>query len=732
MDTKTTTDFRNKVSLLIHTGRLHEAFGRMRSFAEQAGAFDMTERIRRLEDDYASMLKYFALSAADPSRDRIYDELVAQMRLITDSMMRTQLMRENPTLYYNTARSLSVRNGLTLASLLEACRAEERRLDMDFDSITDPRRRQRAEALAADVFNYLWTVFPLSQADADALTDAFSGRAGIDAGAQALMVSGLTLGLMEFYDARRMELLLTVYTLDTVDDDTRLRALVGFMLAMFRYRRRPLPASVGVILDAAKELPGWAADFKLAVIELIRTRDTERVSKRLNEDIFPSIMKIAPGLQEKIGSGDLSMDELANGENPDWEDMLRRDGVLDKIKEISELQAEGSDIFMGAFSRLKQFRFFSDISNWFLPFSARHSDVAEVDGLEGQLGSLLEAMPVLCDSDKYSVILSISQMPEAQRKMARETFDMQTQQAREAMSEIEKASPETLRKNIVNKYVQNLYRFYTLFRRKNEFFNPFAHTVNLMDIDVLAEGFNDEETLTLVAEFCFKLKLWDEAARMFDRLDHVSMPDAGRSQKLGFCHESAGRYDEAISHYEEAELLDGGNSAWTLRRLAATLRRNGNPARAVGYYKRLEELLPDDYQVALNHGYALTESEDFAGAEQLFHKALYLRPDSVYALRGMAWTQFVNRHYAEAEATYAKIFRQVASRQDCVNAGYVALALGKTADALQQFSNALAIASEQPDSLDGWFAADARWLQRAGISQRDLTLVTEAIRYANK
>ena len=32
------------------------------------------------------------------------------------------------------------------------------------------------------------------------------------------------------------------------------------------------------------------------------------------------------------------------------------------------LQVEGSDVLMSAFSQLKDFDFFKDVTNWFLPF----------------------------------------------------------------------------------------------------------------------------------------------------------------------------------------------------------------------------------------------------------------------------------------------------------------------------------------------------------------------------
>ena len=56
-------------------------------------------------------------------------------------------------------------------------------------------------------------------------------------------------------------------------------------------------------------------------MELVRTRDTERISNKLKSEVFPAMMKLRPGL-EKLG--DLSKEtELTEPENnPEWEELL--------------------------------------------------------------------------------------------------------------------------------------------------------------------------------------------------------------------------------------------------------------------------------------------------------------------------------------------------------------------------------------------------------------------------
>lgn len=719
-------DFGRRTAKQIHDGKLRDAFAAMRTFSENSMNWETTSRINQLEQNYRYMLDYFARGVDDPGRRGVYDGIVTEARSICDSLVRQALMAETPTLYYNVARTMSVRRDETIASLIAAYRAEERRLNEDYASVTDLGRRRRAEQLMRDIFARVWVTYPLSADDAAALRDFINDK-DVRQAAAALAVSALTMGMMEYYDIRRMELLLGAYV-NAPDTEVSLRAFTGALMAMFRYRNRPVPPRVTAALDAAKESPCWLDDFKTVAIEFLRARDTERINRKMQDEVYPTLMKLGPGLQNKIGTGDLDLESLADGENPDWDEMLNRDGLGDRLREMSEIQAEGGDVFMATFSHLKQFPFFNDIANWFLPFDAEQTEVVEVDGLDGAIGVILHQLPFLCDNDKYSVVLSMGTIPKEQKEAGMASLRMQQAQSEDMMTEVEKADSATLRRNSLNKYLQDLYRFYNLFRRKGEFFNPFDHMVNLLEIDAIGSDFNDTDTLTVVAEFCFKHKFYAEAARFFARIDALEMPDARRSQKRGYCHECLGNNEEAISAYEEAELLDGG-SRWTLRRLAAMMRRTGRADRAVDYYQRLSEIMPDDFDVTLNLAYALTDADRMADAETQFHKAVYYRPDSLNARRGLGWVQFVNGKADNAAATFDEVLAGEPGAEDYLNAGHVARARGDMSAAIKFYRQSVQSADKTADDLAKSLENDRRWLERAGVDTSTDGLIVEIIKY---
>ena len=727
-------NFKNRMGLKIREGALSEAFAAMRAFSEGGMTWEITSGIDRLEDNYRNMLRYVASGAEDPGREAIYAGIVNDALGIVDVLTRRAFMAENPALYYNTARTIGTRQNESVRSLVDAYRVELRRLDNDFESIADPQRTRGAENLLRDIFNRLWVTHPLSADDIAAARELADDSAVVPfpAHARAVAVSAMTLGLLEFYDPRRLEFLLATY-MSATDAEVGMRAFVGALAAMYRFKARPVPPNVANVLAAAKESPMWNKDFATAAIEFMRACETDRISDKMNKEVFPSLMKIDPEIRAKLQAGDFDLESLADGFNPEWakiEEKIAGSDMARSLRELSEIQAEGGDVFMGSFSHMKQFPFFSDIVNWFMPFVDTHSAVASADSFDGAMGSLLSRMPILCDSDKYSVALSFSAIPQAQREAAMQAIKMQSEQMRDMLSEVEKASDMAVRRNIVNKYIQNLYRFYKLFRRKGEFFNIFGGAPSMLEVDALAAGFNDEELLAAVADFYFRHKFWHEAAVAFGRLDAVSMPEARRSQQWGYALECEGDTLGAISRYEEAELLDGG-SQWTLRRLAGALRREGRAERAAGYYRRLADMLPDDPNVALNYGYALTEAGQHDKAEAQFHKAAYLMPDSLKPLRGLAWTQFLNRKYDQAVQTYEKIIGRGAIAEDYLNAGHVSWASGNLREAMNFYRLSAAYEGRGVAALEADLNADRHILADAGIDTSGLKLIVEALMYSD-
>ena len=301
-----------------------------------------------------------------------------------------------------------------------------------------------------------------------------------------------------------------------------------------------------------------------------------------------------------------------------------------------------------------------------MPFDSEHSAVSEFGGEGSPIAAMIAVAPCVCDSDKYSMALSLSMMPESQRSMMMTQLKNQQSEISEMLASVDRGNRPVSRKDEINNYVHSLYRFYHLFRRKGDFYNPFSHVANPVDIAALADGFNNEESLLSLGEFYFKIGLYDYARRIFMQIDDLSAPEAPRYQKLGFCCEKLGDLEAAASYYEQADLLDGSN-LWNLKHLASVYRRLGQYASAISVTERLAKLQPEDLNIAVNLGRLYILAEEYSKAVNQLHKAEFISPDSIQPLRPLAWALFINRQFDEAQNYYDRIIAERLHTANCIS-----------------------------------------------------------------
>lgn len=724
-------NFKNNTVKKIRSGRLTEAIADMRAFnAADANDWAIASAIDSIADNYTSMLRFMAAGAIDPDMPRMLADIERRARDIVDRQFRLANLPANPALYYSSYRTRSVRKGETIESLVSEYKAELERLRTDVVNIADARRTVRAEELLRALFDRVWTTHPLSATDAAAIRRFLDPVAEqvTPQHARLLIISALSLGLLEFFDDTRLFLLADAWGSGEPEVDAR--AITGIASALYRHRARPLSREAQNRIAALKDHPDWDRQFVRVAMEFIRAAEADEIADKMQNEVLPSLMKIDPELRKKLQSGDFDLDSLAEGMNPEWEDAMNKSGATEGLKELTEIQMDGGDVMMGSFRHMKRYEFFNHIANWFMPFYGEHSAVAGIALPSPAFMTLLERMPNLCDSDKFSMALTMDTLPESARTMTAQALEMNEAQVNNMLSEVEKVSTMTRTANAINKYVQNLYRFYSLFDRRREFFPLLAGRPDLTSVDALAANLTDEELLTATADFYLKHKVWKAAAALYSRIDSIAMPEARRFQQWGYALEQGGDLAGAITRYEEAELLDG-ESNWTLTRLASALRREGQAERAATYYKRLCDAEPDNPNLALIYGYTLTEAGRYDEARAQLHKAAYLMSDSLKPLRGLAWTQFLTGQYAEAVATYGKIIGAGAADDDWLNAGHAAWASGDVRNAINYYRTYAQLDSADPTRLKTALDADARYLDAAGLDARSRILMLEIINNPN-
>lgn len=307
----------------------------------------------------------------------------------------------------------------------------------------------------------------------------------------------------------------------------------------------------------------------------------------------------------------------------------------------------------------------------------------------------------------------------------------QLDQQHVAAMEMRNASLQTgpaLRQQIANLYIQQLYRFFKLFRRRGEFNDPFARPVNLAALDLLAPDLSHPDTLRLVGEFYFKRGYYADALQIFKQLSEKGALEAASLQKMGVCQQRLGNTSDALQTYLKAELMCP-DSLWTMRRIASCHRMLGNIKSALEYYKRIEEHRPNDIELALNIGHCLLETGEYKEALKYYFKVEYLSPESHKAIRPIAWCSFVMGQYEQSGKYYERIMLDNPAHSDYLNMGHLNMALNDIREAL----NCYALALEQPGVEKEDFISDLQsdyvWLERAGVDLSVMPLIIDAILY---
>ena len=557
------TDFHKKsIQSLLSEKRLAEAFAELRQTAQTLQNWQLNNRLDELEESYKYMIRYVADGCNDPQREEIHNGITAKLMELADITEQELTVQNSPKLYYETLR-MERKYPRSLEALLEAYRECADKTALFYELPADKRDSDQERSLLMEkekaanaVFKHIWVTFPVTANEAGTLDKLFAD-ADATAEIKELAMAATMLSLLEHYSEHLLLSLLDLYAANAFNDASlSMKALCCALIAMHCHRETIKHSSaISLRIANIADSERGRRDIMTVFLQFIRSRSTERISQKVRDELVPKLMKLSPEMRRKMRDG-FSDDIEEMAKNPDWQEMLNESGITDKMQELSRMQAEGSDVFLSSFARLKSFPFFNDVANWFVPFTPRHSSIFRV--FAGNSGSMLLSMVdrtgAFCDSDKFSFALSVATMPDQHRSMMMAQFDEQQEQVINEMAG-SLPNPDKQRENIANKYVQSLYRFFNLFRSRNDFYNPFSTRLNLIDVPFVSDALSDTKSLRLIAEFYFSMQCYTDALSTFGKVLKQDSPTASDYQKTGYCHEQLKQYVLATADYEKVELL---------------------------------------------------------------------------------------------------------------------------------------------------------------------------------
>lgn len=397
-----------------------------------------------------------------------------------------------------------------------------------------------------------------------------------------MIVSAVSLSCSVFMVPEKIGLLLRLFK-SAGSCSVRERAFVGFVFS--------------VITNPAESDACWRAaaatvtdDVLLAAcVDLQRQMRLCLTSKKDSKEMMHSVVKtmfstFTQDLAEKLKDrGKVGLDEFtADGEDPE-------EAIQGAFNYMLNSEDIGVDVYYHQFANQKSFGHFHSLYNWFVPFYVRNSTLKSVRGVMNQhrnfVNNLLKGAS-MCDTDLYSVILSLNNTskefiksldvaPEnmvsgpvfydeedevekeqnTEESVEDETDSTEAKDSENVtlldsvMEHEENLSEEKKKKRAIrvrHRYVQDLYRFYTLSPMRKAFDNPFEvqKEIPFMTTGLFAKSEYDKYRLSL-ARFSAKRGDFAFVSRILRNLSQYTEEE---QMMLALAYYSEKNYSDALDY----------------------------------------------------------------------------------------------------------------------------------------------------------------------------------------
>lgn len=715
----------------LASGQLKNAFEKTKLLVLELQIGEYADRLDDLQQNYRYLLQYYISGVEDPQRKTIFNKLIAKTFVLNSELREELLFRNSSDFEYTQKRYFPhTKRHTSTVDLFESLQYFHKQSNLlsnleENHDVELKRLRINYEACLPEFFRVFWlnTVYSTQEKllFTEVLNANYPGKPE-----KSLLVSALTLSLWRTFDESKLMVLFDCCL--SANQNVAQRALVGLCFVLLKYNRFllffPSVRNRLVLLIDDNHI---VDNFQNIFIQLIATAETDKISKKMQEEILPEMMKISPLLKDKMDEESLLNSEEWGEENPAWQEILDKSGVSDKLQELSEMQLEGADVYMSTFSMLKSFPFFSEFSNWFLPFDGQMIAVNQLFKTDDK--SLLTSFVsnnVMCNSDKYSFCLSILQMPESQRDMLKNSFKMEAEQLDEMSKDEAILTPNLVSKNISKQYIQDLFRFFKLHPQHSDFVDMFKFSLE-MHRTYLFDMLSKESDFKLnVAEYYFLKNHYTQALELFEQIQHETKPTAALYQKIGYSFQQTSQLQKALEAYLKADIIQP-DDLWTIRKLALCYRLSGDFEKALENYQLANSLKPNQSNVLLQIGNCYLELRKFKEALNIYFKLDAEEGDNPKVWRAIIWCAFVSGNIQQADYYMRKLLEMEPTAYDYLNAGHVTWCQRNIKVALEMYRKSLYMQQNNWELFLELFNKDKTYLIVNGIDTDEILLLLDEL-----
>jgi len=712
MDIKKVILQHKQLCSLVSEKKVKQSLDILSDMITRASSGEFRDQYDNLVMTYRNMLAYTIEGINDPERGKIYTKLIQSILELSDRVRQDILSHYSGWTTYWVKQQTEKEQKLTGKSIIESVDDLMFKSDLDewlkFSNEINPDPEseisKKHKLLIRNIFNHLWLTDYYGEAE-ESLINIFLNSVKFRWYEASIFTTAITLSSLRTWQSVKLLNLIRIYK--SGQEQVMERALSGLILNLHYYNGRVLlyPEISSAVKDLAQSAI-FREHCRIIVLQTIRSRETENLSRKLHDEILPQVAKLKPRLEDKL---DLE--------------------IFRTMEELTKLQMEGADVYMSAFANLKHFDFFRDFPNWFMPFHPDHEVVNEIfrDEILGQgTNELAEAMyrtPFICNSDKYSLILNLKYLPDAQKTMMLKVFRMELEGLQQLGDDESMTDPNRRFRINVTQYLQDIYRFYKLSPYRKEFEDIFSGRLDIYNSEFFRLTCNAAEVEAGLADYFFSKNFYDDALSLYLRQADEKPDDAQLNEKIGYCYQQNTDYEEALKYYKRAELID--RKPWTIKKIALCLRRMGKNEEALEQYLQAGKMEPDNLHTTIMTAHCYLDLKDYNEALKYYFKIEYNDPGNLNILRPIAYCYLALGRFGDSQKYYDRLSSGKLTANDLISMGHLALCQGNKKEAVDLYRRSIISGEVTKEKFMTIFSDDKSLLISSGVNPDDLPILLD-------
>jgi tetratricopeptide (TPR) repeat protein len=736
MDSKKILQQHKQICNLVSEKKIKQSLDILSDMIASASSGDLRDEYENLVMTYRNMLTYTIEGINDPERNKIYIKLIQSILELSDKVRQDILSHYSGWNTYWVKQQAEKEQKLTGKTIVETVddlmfKSElDEWLKLSNEINPDPESEisRKHKQLIKNIFNHLWLTDYYGEAE-ESLINIILKSGKFRWYESSIFTTAITLSSFRTWQTEKLLYLIRIY--ESGQEQVTERALSGLILNLHYYNGRVMlyPEISARISKMAKD-NGFRERCRIIVLQTIRSKETEKLSRKLSEEILPQVAKLRPRIEEKLDLDNILPKDKNEEKNPDWSEMFSdSEEIFKTMEELTKLQMEGADVYMSAFSNLKHFDFFKDFQNWFVPFYPDHEVVDEIfrDEILGPgTNEMAEAMyktPFICNSDKYSLILNLKYLPSAQKSMMLKVFRMELEGLQQMEDDDSVADPGKKFRTNVTQYLQDIYRFFKLSPYRKEFEDIFTGKLDIYNSEFFRLSCNAAEAEAGLADYFFSKDFYDDALSLYLKQVKERPDDSQLYEKIGYCYQESYDYENALEFYRRAEMID--RKVWTIKKIGLCFRRLGKKDKALEYYLQAGDIEPENLHTAIMTAHCYIDLKEYEQALKHYFRVEYKDPGNIKILRPIAYCYFALGKFDDSGKYYERLSAGRLNGHDLINMGHLALCRGNKKEAIDLYRQSIVGGELSKEEFAAIFAEDRNLLVSLGANPDDLPILVD-------